>query len=89
MKTFKDAKVKAAFDAYPERARRTMMQLRALIFEMAASDEVGGVVETLKWGQPAYLPVNARAGTTIRLGSVRAVGALPDQSRGYLSRVVR
>jgi len=71
MKTFKDAKVKAAFDAYPERARRTMMQLRALIFEMADSDEVGGVVETLKWGQPAYLPVNARAGTTIRLGNVR------------------
>jgi hypothetical protein len=70
MKTFKDARVIAAFDAYPDRACRTMMQLRALILEMANTDEIGGVIETLKWGQPAYLPVDARTGSTIGLGQV-------------------
>jgi hypothetical protein len=71
MRAFKDKKVRAAFDAFPPKTRRTMMQLRDLIFAAAGADAVGGVTETLKWGQPAYLPVKARAGTTIRLGSVR------------------
>ncbi|MDA0366788.1 MAG: DUF1801 domain-containing protein [Proteobacteria bacterium] len=71
MRAFKNAAVRAAFDAYPPKARRTMMQLRELIYAAAETEEVGGVVETLKWGQPAYLPGNARTGTTIRLGDVR------------------
>ncbi len=69
MRAFKDKKVRAAFDAYPAKTKRTMLQLRALIF--AVAEDIGGVNETLKWGQPAYLPIRARTGTTIRLGSVR------------------
>ena len=71
MRPFADAAVQAVFDSYPTPARRTMMRLRDLIFDCAASDEVGGVVETLKCGQPAYLPGKARVGTTVRLGQVR------------------
>lgn len=71
MRAFKDKKVRAAFDAYPAKTKRTMLQLRELIFAAAETDDVGGVTETLKWGQPAYLPMRARTGTTIRLGSVR------------------
>jgi len=50
-----------------------MMALRELILEGADAADVGGVVETLKWSQPAYVPIKARIGTTIRLGSVREV----------------
>lgn len=71
MRAFKDKKVRAVFDAYPAKTQRTMLALRELIFAAAEADDIGGVDETLKWGQPAYLPIKARTGTTIRLGSVR------------------
>lgn len=35
---------------------------------------VGALVETLKWGQPAYLPAKAKIGTTIRLGVPKTGG---------------
>ncbi len=45
-------------------------------FDDAADDteETGGVLETLKWGQPAYLPKKAKVGTTIRLGVPKTGG---------------
>ena len=47
--------------------------MRDLIFETAAASEsVGPLTETLKWGEPAYLTVATRSGTTIRLGWVRS-----------------
>lgn len=49
----------------PPRARLT--DLRAMILEAAQSASVGPVEETLKWGQPAFVPPR-RVGTTIRLG---------------------
>jgi hypothetical protein len=60
--------VAPVFDQYPAAARRRLLALRRLIFETAAkTDGVGEIVETLKWGEPAYLTKN-KSGTTIRLG---------------------
>jgi len=43
-----------------------------LIFDAAASVEsIGPLVETLKWGQPAYLPERPRTGSTIRVGPIK------------------
>lgn len=70
--------MKAAFDAYPAETRRRLLQLRALIFETAADvRQVGTLIETLKWGQPAYLPEKPRIGSTIR------IDALGDRQTGY------
>ncbi|MEM7724392.1 MAG: DUF1801 domain-containing protein [Pseudomonadota bacterium] len=64
--------VVAAFDALPEDARPHLNELRALILKTAAETEgVGPVLETLKWGQPAYLTQQSGSGTTIRLGAAR------------------
>ncbi|WP_224814322.1 DUF1801 domain-containing protein [Hasllibacter sp. MH4015] len=41
--------------------------MRALIFAAAQATHTMPLQETLKWGQPAYLPAK-RAGTTLRLG---------------------
>lgn len=72
---FKDARVKAVFDGYRGESRRSLLRLRGLIFETAAETErVGALVETLKWGQPAYLPAKPRIGSTIRID---ALGELP------------
>ena len=41
--------------------------MRALIFAAADATGTAPLTETLKWGQPAYLPAK-KDGTTIRLG---------------------
>ncbi|TPV96423.1 MAG: DUF1801 domain-containing protein [Myxococcales bacterium FL481] len=47
------------------------LALRRLILHTARGvANLGGVVETIKWGQPAYLPARPRVGSTIRLGTM-------------------
>ena len=68
-----DAAVAAVFADYPLQLRKPLLALRELIFSAAAETPgVGGIVESLKWGQPAYLPVKPRVGTTIRIGRLKA-----------------
>ena len=60
--------VKTKFDSYPDHIKLKMMELRGLIYEVAESTEGAGKLdETLKWGEPAYLPKNPKSGTTIRI----------------------
>ena len=68
-----DPAVRAAFDAFPDDIRTSLLRLRQLIMEQAeAEPRVGDLQETLKWGQPSWLPARPRIGTTIRLGTDRA-----------------
>lgn len=68
VKPFADAKVARVFRAYPPAMRRKLMRLRTLIFDTAsASDGVGELLETLKWGEPAYVTTQSRSGSTIRI----------------------
>ena len=67
-----DPKVAAAFDAIAPAQRAALLALRRLILETAAeTPEVGPLVETLKWGEPAYLPARARVGTTVRINALK------------------
>lgn len=46
-----------------------MLALRALVLSTArATDGVGELEETLKWGEPAYLTAATNSGSTVRLG---------------------
>lgn len=61
--------VRAVFEAFTPRVRSRLLDLRALVFETAESlPEVGPIVESLRWGQPAYLTLASKTGTTVRLG---------------------
>ena len=72
---FDSTDVAAAFAGVPVSARDRLLVLRALIYTVAASTPgVGPVQETLKWGQPAYLTPETRAGTTLRLGVPKTGG---------------
>ena len=63
------AEVASAFNAFPKKATVKLLQLRKLIYSTAAGNSsIGPLVETLKWGQPSYLPKKPRVGTTVRLG---------------------
>ena len=65
---FEDPDVEAVFQAYPEAIRGRLLALRDMIFDTAAATEgVGALQETLKWGQPSYLTPETGSGSTIRI----------------------
>lgn len=61
--------VSAAFLNWPVSLRGVLHPVRDLVFEVGnRTPDCGQIVETLKWGQPAYLTEKPRTGTTLRLG---------------------
>ena len=69
---FADPAVAAAYAAMPAAPRAKLLALRGLIFDVA--DAIGpqaALLETLKWGEPAYLPAKPRVGTTLRLNALK------------------
>jgi len=67
-----DPAVRAVFDAQAPALRTALLELRGHVLAAAAgSGRVGELVETLKWGEPAYLPRKARVGTTVRINALR------------------
>ena len=61
-----------ALSSHSEHVRGRLLEIRQLIFTVAAEiGNVGPLTETLKWGEPAYLTEISRSGTTIRLGATR------------------
>lgn len=69
MRPIEDPRVQAAFDAFAPAQRDCLLAVRGLVLGVAESNpSVGPLTETLKWGQPAYLPEATRSGTTVRLG---------------------
>jgi hypothetical protein len=72
VKRFADKAVASVFKAYPADVRRRLMALRALVFETAAAtDGVGRLTETLKWGQPSYLTEETGSGSTVRIDRLK------------------
>lgn len=60
------------YDRYPAAVRTRLLELRALILRTAAAtDGVGPLDETLKWGQPSFLTRQSGSGSTIRIDARR------------------
>jgi Domain of unknown function (DU1801) len=73
--------VAAAFSSYPKRLRSRLLAIRRLILDTAkATNGVGALEETLKWGQVSYLTTESRSGSTIRIDRVKSA---PDQYAIY------
>ena len=65
MNGIKNKKVRAKFDTYPLWARKRLLAVRELVFEVAREDnDIGEIEEALKWGEPGYW---AKGGSTIRM----------------------
>ena len=72
MKSFGDKAVAAVFEGYPAGLRRKLIAVRELIFKVAnATDGVGRLTETLKWGQPSYLTMESGSGSTVRIDRLK------------------
>ncbi|MDE0588410.1 DUF1801 domain-containing protein [Halocynthiibacter sp. C4] len=66
---FQSPEIAAVFAGFPAGVRPTLLAVREVLFSEAHADtEVGEVSETLKWGQPSYVPTRANTGTPLRLG---------------------
>jgi hypothetical protein len=69
---FEDERVAAIFEAYPPPVRKTLLAVRELILDTAATtDGVGKLEETLKWGQPSYLTSETKSGSTVRIDGIK------------------
>lgn len=64
--------VAARFAAVGEPAQSRLLEIRELVLKTAEDEGIEALEETLKWGQPAYVP--GRQGTTVRLGEDAATG---------------
>ena len=65
---FSDSAVEEKFTTYPQEVRERLLYLRRLIFDVHAhTPGCGELVETLKWGQPAYLTQKPKSGSTLRI----------------------
>ena len=63
-----DPQVADVFNKYPTQMREKLMFLRQLILETASATEgVGELEETLKWGEPSYLTPKTKSGSTVRI----------------------
>ncbi len=57
--------VAEVFNHYPKHMRHRLLFLRQLVLDTASeTEDVGAVVETLKWGEPSYV---AKGGSTVRI----------------------
>lgn len=69
------AQVLSAFQRISPEHRKTLLDMRALIFEVAQADpRIGTLEEGLRWGEPAYLTTETKTGSTIRLGVEKTSG---------------
>lgn len=69
MKKFSEPGVKKAYDSLPAPHQRYAYEIRELIWQTVGELDLGcDVLETLKWGEPSYLPVKPRIGSTVRVG---------------------
>ncbi len=83
MRPFHNPAVAGAFAAYPAAIRPRLLALRELIFDTAAATQgVGELEETLKWGEPAYLTPTSGSGSTVRIAWKKAS---PNQCAMYFN----
>lgn len=64
MNTLISNEIREKLASYPKHIRPLLLNLRRHILETAKADNIDGLTEALKWGQPSYLVKN---GSTIRL----------------------
>jgi len=71
---FATPKIASVFEGYAPSIQQHAMHLRSLIFATAGTLNVGPICESLKWGQPSYVPTAPKTGTAVRLGLPKSGG---------------
>ena len=57
-----------ALSGLPHKQRNRLLSLRETVLQTASENPaIGPLEETLKWGEPAFLPSATKSGTTVRI----------------------
>ena len=56
-----------AIAPWPNTAQTQFHAIRAIVQDAARTADIGALSETLKWGQPAWLPQKSGIGSTLRI----------------------
>lgn len=68
MKQSISQEVAEVLDRYPRHVRSKLMNLRRIILETASGISIiRGIEETLKWGEPSYVVMPSKLGSTVRI----------------------
>ncbi len=66
--------VRKVFDRHSAILSRRLYTLRDWVFEVASGDaRIGSIEESLKWGQPSYVPAATKSGTAVRIDTHAAI----------------
>lgn len=69
---FPNPEVEAAYAAFPPQKKEVLLTIRNWIFEVAENTEgVGRIEECLKWGEPSFLTLSPKSGSTLRLSGMK------------------
>ena len=80
MTAFKNSDVRDKFDTYPDDIKPKLLELRELIYDVAANeDTIEDIEEVLKWNEPSYISKN---GSTLRIYWKKSK---PDQYSMYFN----
>ena len=78
---FSDSAVAEVFATYAPAPRKKLIELRDIIYQVAATTVgVGTLGEALRWQQPSYLTPETGSGSTIRIDAVKGQ---PDRYAMY------
>jgi len=67
-----DQSVKLFFNQQEPQFKTKLLFLRNLIYEVANKlDEVDNLIESLKWGEPSYVPSKRMIGSPIRINRIK------------------
>ncbi len=70
-----DNEVAGIYDRYKGKQGKRIRELRDTVLDVAKNTPgVGRIEECLKWGQPSFVTVNPKSGSTIRIDAVKDSG---------------
>ena len=65
---FQNPDIAYIFDCYPNTIRAKCLRIRELIFDVASEHpDIGQIEESLRWGEPSYIPSQTKSGSMIRI----------------------
>ncbi len=66
------ANIEEKYASYDGAVGDQLRTMRGLVFDVAANTQgVGQIEESLKWGQPSFVTVKPKSGSTVRIDAIR------------------
>ena len=73
---FQNPEIQYIYECYPQKIQKKCLELRELVFDVAqAHPVIGPIEETLRWGEPSYIPFKTKSGSMVRIHHYQSISA--------------